>query len=401
MRNKKQTTILPYKSQEGNLPLQIGSRIGILGSGQLGQMMAVAAKKLGYKVVVYDTVADGPAVAIADHSMVASFNDQEALRHFAESVDVITLEFENIPVATLELLALLKPLYPTPNVVRICQDRVLEKEFLQAHGFSVAPFQVITSEAELTRALAFFDSPCILKTATLGYDGKGQCSLQPGDDLKTAWESLKTTRAVLEKKITFLAEASVITARSITGEIISFPPQENRHRDGILDASIIPPRFETQITEQVEQLGNSIAKALGIVGLITVELFVLPEGKLVVNELAPRPHNSGHHTIESLKTSQFEQMMRALVGLPLKSLEQRSHAAVMVNLLGDLWNKGEPNWQPLLDHSHVNLHLYGKKEARPGRKMGHFTITGDHREKILATAEHLFQGLEKESEHSG
>ncbi len=372
------------------LPLPPGSSIGILGSGQLGQMMATAAKKLGYHVCIYDTMSGGPAAAVADEIIVGSFYDHEALRRFAERVDIITLEFENIPASTLEQLALLKPLHPKPEVVRICQDRILEKEFLRRHDFPLAPFEVITSAHELEKALRHFKAPCILKTATLGYDGKGQCALCPGYDVTAAWETLKTTRAVLEKKISFLTEASVITARSTKGELASFPLQENYHRSGILDISMTSPAFSGVASG--EALGKAIAEALDVIGLITVEFFVLPDGTLLVNELAPRPHNSGHHTLESSKTSQFEQAIRAVVGLPLGSAELHSEA-VMVNLLGDLWQNGEPDWKPLLEDPRVHLHLYGKKEAKPGSKMGHFTVVGKDREELLRVAKSLFGKL--------
>ncbi|MFZ4115419.1 MAG: 5-(carboxyamino)imidazole ribonucleotide synthase [Chthoniobacterales bacterium] len=375
-----------------HFPLPPGSCIGILGGGQLGQMIALAAKKLGYRSCIYDTIQDGPAAAVANEIIVSSFDDHEALNRFATRADVITLEFENIPASALETLALLKPVYPKPEVIRICQDRILEKEFLRTHGFPLAPFEVITSASELEKALSHFGTPCILKTATLGYDGKGQHTLQPGDDTVAAWDALKTNRAVLEKKISFLAEASVIIARSARGEVTSFPWQENHHRNGILDISITSPTFSE--ADSGAMMGKAIAEALEVIGLITVELFVLPGGSLLVNELAPRPHNSGHHTLESSKTSQFEQIIRAITGLPLGSTELISEA-VMVNLLGDLWENGEPDWKVLLEDRRVHLHLYGKKEAKPDRKMGHFTIVGEHREELLATAKKLFQKLNR------
>lgn len=368
-------------------------RLGILGSGQLGQMMAMAAKKMGFQVIVFDAVAEGPAVSYADHFIQASFDDQNTLEDFASRVDLITLEFENIPPTTLNKLAGLRPLYPAPAVVHICQDRVLEKEFLKDHGFPVAPFVVVTSAKELAEGISELgNSPCILKTATLGYDGKGQVALHPGDNLDDAWKSLKALRAVLEKKISFCAEASVITARSTTGEVRSFPIQENIHRHGILDFSIAPARFEKKVLLEAERIANTIAETLDVVGLITVEFFVLPNGELIVNELAPRPHNSGHHTIESSKTSQFEQMIRAITNLPLGSTELEQNA-VMVNLLGDLWNNGEPDWKPLLENPAVTLHLYGKKIAKPGRKMGHFTVTGKNQEEVIALAKQLNRSL--------
>ena len=366
-----------------------GSCIGILGSGQLGQMMAQAAQKLGYRVCIFDRTPDGPAAGVANEMITGSFDDYEALRRFARKVDVITLEFENIPITALRELSLLKPVYPKPEVIHICQDRILEKEFLRSHGFPLAPFEVITSKKDLEKALCSLNAPCILKTATLGYDGKGQIPLQPGDDCAAAWDSLKTTRAVLEKKISFVTEASIITARSLQGEVLSFPMQENYHRNGILDITITSPSCSRKAAETV---GKAIAESLGVVGLITVELFLLGDGTFLINELAPRPHNSGHHTLESSQTSQFEQAIRAVAGLPLGSTELLSEA-VMVNLLGDLWQRGEPHWKPLLTDLHLHLHLYGKKEAKPGRKMGHFTLLGHDREELLSTAKRVFDKL--------
>ena len=366
-------------------PATCNLRLGILGSGQLGQMMAAAAKKLGCRVLVYDAVANGPAAAVADEMIVASFDDKKALQHFASRVDVITLEFENIPAAALDYLASQRPVYPNSQVVRCCQDRVLEKEFLQAHGFPLAPFYAVTSLEELTDAVNKLKSAAILKTATLGYDGKGQVSINVGDDLSKAWHLLKTSHAVLEKKISFVAEGSVIVARSTQGELRAFPPQENQHRNGILDISIAPARLTKKIQEAAEEMACRIAEALQVVGLLTIEFFVLADGSLIVNELAPRPHNSGHHTMESSDTSQFEQAIRAVGGLPLGSTQLKI-PTVMVNLLGDLWAAGEPDWTPLLNDPNSALHLYGKKEAKPGRKMGHVTFTGSDQKKLLALA---------------
>ncbi len=362
--------------------------LGILGGGQLGQMMAMAAKKMGHRVIVYDVFPEGPAASVADEMIVAPFEEKQSLKDFASRVDLITLEFENIPAASLELLASLRPLHPSPNVVRICQDRILEKEFLQAHRFPVAPFRVITSIEELVAAVAALKSNAILKTATLGYDGKGQISIAADAsvaELEQAWAALRTRHAVLEKKIEFQAEGSVIVARSTCGEIRSFPPQENSHVRGILDVSRAPARFSLEVLRQAETLGREIAKALEVVGLLTVEFFVLPNDEIMVNELAPRPHNSGHHTIESSKTSQFEQAVRAVTGAPLGSTELIK-PALMLNLLGDLWKSGDPDWKAFLDHPEISLRLYGKKEAKPGRKMGHITFTGEHREELLQQA---------------
>lgn len=352
-----------------------GKTIGILGSGQLGRMSAMAAKSLGYRVVVYDAKPDGPACSTADLSITAPFVDKEALTRFAEEVDVVTVEFENIPVEALEFLETKVTVRPSASVIRTCQDRVLEKNFLQENGFPVASFRVITSATELEAGMEELGGPAILKTAVLGYDGKGQLRLAPGDDLRTAWEHLATPCAVLEKRISFASECSVICARTPIGETRCFPVQENSHRDGILDVSVAPASLLPPVAAKAQKIAAAIAEKLEVVGLITVEFFVLPDEELMVNELAPRPHNSGHHTLETTMTNQFAQHMRAVCGLPLGSVELRS-PGVMLNLLGDLWQGGEPNWELLFQEPNLFLHLYGKSEAKVGRKMGHFTLLG-------------------------
>lgn len=360
------------------------TRIGILGGGQLGQMMMEAAHRMGHRVVIYDAHPDSPAFSAADQHIIASFQEEEALERFASQVDLITLEFENIPLSTLLFLEQRCPLFPSPAVVRICQDRLLEKNFLHSHGFPVVPFEEIVSAVSLQRALQSMASPCILKTATLGYDGKGQLSLTPEDNATEAWKELAASRAILEKKITFACEASVIVARTQAGKSIVCSTQENSHRHGILDISIFPARLPKPILSSMETMGKKIAETLGVVGLLTIEFFVLPDGSLLVNELAPRPHNSGHHTIESLSVSQFDYAIRTITNQSLPEPERRSDA-VMVNLLGDLWTHGEPDWKKLCADPRAHLHLYGKKKAASGRKMGHITFVGAPREELLPT----------------
>ena len=333
----------------------------------------MAAKSLGCRVVVFDEAVDGPACSCADLSMSAPFDDLDALARFAEAVDVITVEFENIPVGALEFLQTRVPVRPSAAVVRVCQDRVLEKEFLKNNGFPVAPFRVITSAEELANALTEMNAPSILKTAALGYDGKGQISLKPGDDTGSAWKQLSAPRAVLEQSISFASEASVICARAPEGDTLCFPVQANVHRNGILDVTTVPAALDPTVLLKAQEITSSIAEKLGVVGLITAEFFVMENGGLIVNELAPRPHNSGHHTLETTMTSQFTQHIRAVCGLPLGPVELRS-PGVMVNLLGDLWQSGEPDWELLLRESGLFMHLYGKREAKAGRKMGHFTM---------------------------
>lgn len=357
-------------------PLLPGATIGILGSGQLGRMSAMAAKSMGYGVVIYDEVKDGPASSCADLTIVAPFDDHDALDRFAMNTDVVTVEFENIPVDALQYLETRVPVRPSSSVVRICQDRVLEKEFLRNNGFPVAPFRVITSAAELAKGIAELNAPSILKTAALGYDGKGQISLSPGDNAEVVWAMLGSPRAVLEQRISFDSEASVICARSANGETSCFPVQANIHRNGILDVTLAPAPLDEAVSAKAREIATAITAKLGAIGLITVELFVLPDGSLMVNELAPRPHNSGHHTLETSMTSQFAQHVRAVCGLPLGPVELRS-PGVMINLLGDLWSGGEPDWELLLREPGLFLHLYGKNGAKPGRKMGHATLLGE------------------------
>lgn len=357
-------------------PLLPGATIGILGSGQLGRMSAMAAKSMGYAVVIFDEVKDGPASSCADLTIVAPFDDHDALDRFAMNTDVVTVEFENIPVEALQYLKTRVPVRPSSSVVRICQDRVLEKEFLRNNGFPVAPFRVITSAAELATGIAELNAPSILKTAALGYDGKGQISLSPGDNAEVIWAILGSPRAVLEQRISFDSEASVICARSANGETSCFPVQANIHRNGILDVTLAPAPLDVAVSAKAREIATAITEKLGAIGLITVELFVLPDGSLMVNELAPRPHNSGHHTLETSMTSQFAQHVRAVCGLPLGPVELRS-PGVMINLLGDLWSGGEPDWELLLREPGLFLHLYGKNGAKPGRKMGHATLLGE------------------------
>ena len=371
-----------------------GATIGILGSGQLGRMSTMAAKSMGYGVVIIDETKDGPASSCADLTIVAPFDDHEALGRFALNVDVVTVEFENIPVDVLEFLETRVPVRPSSSVVRVCQDRVLEKEFLKSNGFPVAPFRVITSAAELAAGITGINAPSILKTAALGYDGKGQISLAPGDDTEVIWAMLGAPRAVLEQRISFSSEASVICARSVTGESLCFPVQANVHRNGILDTTVAPAPLDEVISGKAIETASAIAEKLGVIGLITVEFFVLADGSLIVNELAPRPHNSGHHTLETAMTSQFAQHIRAVCGLPLGPVGLRS-PGVMVNLLGDLWRGGEPDWAILLRESGLFLHLYGKSSAKPGRKMGHMTLLGEGdqvRQRALALRDEVVRG---------
>lgn len=336
----------------------------------------MAAKAMGYRVVVFDAAQDGPAVSCADLAFTAPFDDLDALGRFASEVDVATVEFENIPVGALEFLETLIPVRPSARAVSVCQDRIREKAFLREGGFPVGPCHPVTSAEELAAALSDLAAPSILKTACLGYDGKGQISLLPEADASAAWARLGAPRAILEKRIPFVSECSVLCARSPLGETLCFPVQANVHRDGILDLSRVPSGLPAAVEEEARRIASGIASSLGIAGLIAVEFFVLEDGVLLVNELAPRPHNSGHHTLETTLTSQFSQHVRAVCGLPLGPVQLRS-PGVMANLLGDLWGGGVPDWKGFLSEPGLFLHLYGKTGAKPGRKMGHATLLGE------------------------
>jgi 5-(carboxyamino)imidazole ribonucleotide synthase len=358
-------------------PLAPGATLGVVGGGQLGRMFAIAARRLGYGVVVLDPTENCPAAAVTDDQIVARFDDHAAARKLADRCDRITFEFENAPASTLSALAERAPVHPRPAVLEICRQRAVEKETLNRHGFPVAPYSPVRDANELAAALDE-RGPSILKRAEFGYDGKGQARLDRGADTAAAWEAIGApvdsggpAPAVLESLVSFERELSVIVARGTDGDVATFPVFENEHVNGILDVTRMPARVDDSTAERAVQLASGIAEALDVVGLLTVELFDTG-GSLVVNELAPRPHNSGHVTIEACATCQYEQHVRALCGLPLGATTAVRPGA-MVNLLGDLWNDGPPAFDEALGVSEVRLHLYGKQQARPGRKMGHLT----------------------------
>jgi 5-(carboxyamino)imidazole ribonucleotide synthase len=369
--------------------LASGSTIGILGGGQLGRMLAIDAKSHGYRCIVRtDEVAGGPAAQVADGEYLGSYTDNLVNAAFVEACDVVTSEFENLPGELLEWLAQRKPVHPQAFSLTVCQHRRREKEFLAAHDIAHTPFWVVRSARELGVALAQTSGRSILKTAAFGYDGKGQIPLHRKSDESVAWTELGVEEAVLEQFVDFALEISVIGARSTSGEWVAFPPGENVHHNGVLDYTIAPARIAAATAAAAQQLAGRIAESLGHVGVLGVEMFVLSDGSLMVNEMAPRPHNSGHHTIEACTTSQFGQQWRAVVGAPLSDGVQHT-PAVMLNLLGDLWGNGEPQWSMLRTHPNAALHLYGKPEARPGRKMGHLTMLerpGQTIDELLAQA---------------
>ncbi|MDX6765927.1 MAG: 5-(carboxyamino)imidazole ribonucleotide synthase [Candidatus Methylacidiphilales bacterium] len=361
------------------------SNLGVIGGGQLGRMIGLAARRLGYGFQVYEPTPGCPAGQIADRQSNRPYTDLEALTAFASAVDVVTFEFENIPADVLQHVARSAPIYPDWTVLHTCQNREREKNFLKIRGYPHAPFAVVDSAESLARAIDTLGKPCVLKTADFGYDGKGQCKITADTLPASAWAALAAPRGVLEGWIDYACELSVVCARTRNGEVRTFPVSENIHSHHILDLSIVPARIDPRIEKEALQIASSIADDLKVVGLLAVELFLQRDGKLLVNEMAPRPHNSGHYTLDACATSQFEQQIRAVCGLPLGSTELLS-PVVMANLLGDLWSGGTPAWDAILAHPTAKLHLYGKAEARPGRKMGHFCVLGNTAESALAEA---------------
>ncbi len=359
----------------------------MLGGGQLGRMFTVAARTMGYHVIVLDPNPESPAGDLATDHVCAEYGDPSALEYFARTCAAITTEFENVPAAALDKLASSCEVRPSANAVAIAQDRIREKTFLRNCKLPVAKFVVVRSEAELEVALNFIGLPALLKVSRFGYDGKGQARVSNLEDARAAWDLLEREPCVLEELLTLEAEISVVLARGADGQIATFPVAQNVHRHGILDLSIVPTRVSAAVQQEAVALAQVIAERLEYVGVLAVEFFVLAGEKLVVNEIAPRPHNSGHYTLDACVTSQFEQQVRALCGLSLGSTRLLT-PAVMVNLLGDLWspNCGEPDWNALLSDPRIKLHLYGKKDPRPGRKMGHFTCVDENPDVALSLA---------------
>ncbi|MCR9221380.1 MAG: 5-(carboxyamino)imidazole ribonucleotide synthase [Alphaproteobacteria bacterium] len=352
---------------QDRLHLPPGSVIGVLGGGQLGRMLALAAARLGYRCHVYEPAAECPAAHVARHT-AAAWDDAAALDVFAASVDVITLEFENVPVETVERLAASKPVRPGAAALRVAQDRAAEKTFLNKAGIETAPWADIPDAAALDAALERIGRPSVLKTARFGYDGKGQAVIRDGDAAADAWAAVGAQRSVLEGFVDFSLEVSVLAARTEDGEIRCFEPVENRHRDGVLHKTLAPAPIAADVADRAVEIACKALSALDYVGLLAVEMFVMPDGRVLANEIAPRPHNSGHWTIDGAATSQFEQTVRAICGLPLGEVS-RLGAVEMENLIGEEVDA----WPDLLAEPGARLHLYGKRETRPGRKMGHVT----------------------------
>jgi 5-(carboxyamino)imidazole ribonucleotide synthase len=350
-----------------------GATIGVLGSGQLGRMFAIAARRMGYRVHTYSPDRDSPTGQIADVEVDAAYEDLDRVREFACAVDVVTFEFENVPAATAEAAASRALVRPAGDVLHTTQHRLREKTFLSTHGFPVTRFEPIRCTSDLARVMPGFGE-AILKTAGFGYDGKGQYRVTTLTEAEAAWQAMGRQEAVLEALVDFEAELSVIGVRGADGACAFYTPSCNHHVAGILDVSFAPAIFGPRIENEAIAITRGILESLNVTGVLCVEFFMARDGKLLVNELAPRPHNSGHLTIDACVTSQFEQQLRSVCGLPLGSTEMPRPAA-MANLLGDIWSNGEPRWEAALALPDVKLHLYGKSEARAGRKMGHLTAT--------------------------
>ena len=371
-----------------------GAVLGVLGSGQLGRMFTIAARRMGYRVHTYSPDSDTPTGQVADVEVAAAYDDADALRAFAGKVAVVTFEFENVPSAATEVLASMVPVRPSPLALHVSQQRAREKRFLASHGIPTVPFDVATTAAELTAALERIGAPAIVKTAAFGYDGKGQMSANGVSDGARIWTALGGGELVVEKRISLQAELSVIAARGLDGQVAQYPLFENRHHNHILDVTTSPALVPPAVAAQATEIGRAALEALNYVGLLCIEFFLSTEGELMVNELAPRPHNSGHLTFDAAVTSQFEQQVRSVCGLPLGSTDLMRPAA-MANLLGDLWAGGEPDWAAACAHPEVKLHLYGKVVPKPGRKMGHLTATGrtvhEAQDRVVAARDALLR----------
>ena len=350
-----------------------GAVLGVLGGGQLGRMFAIAARRMGYRVHSFSPEDDSPAGQIADVEVTASYEDLDALRTFARGVDIVTFEFENVPIVAIDAVEAVVPVRPSAVALQTTQQRAREKTFLADRGVPTAPFAAAATLDELWDAVARVGTPAVIKTAAYGYDGKGQHKAMTPADVEHIWTAIGHQEAVVEKFIGLQAEISVVAARGLDGAIVQFPPFENRHRHHILDLTTVPATVTPDVARRAAEITRTVLEELQYVGVLCVEFFVSTEGELLVNELAPRPHNSGHLTIDAAVTSQFEQQVRAICGLPFGAPDIQRPAA-MANLLGDLWIGGEPNWAAACRFNDVKLHLYGKTEPRPGRKMGHLTV---------------------------
>ncbi len=368
-----------------------GGTLGVLGSGQLGRMFAIAARRLGYRIHVLSPESDTPTGQVADKEIQASYQDLKAVEDFAAEVDVVTFEFENVDSQTVEAIERNTRVHPAGRVLHTTQHRLREKNFLQSISVPVTPFAAIRSQEDLENA-ASTHAPGVLKTAAWGYDGKGQVKVEAPTDAIAAWEQIDRAEAIFEKFVDFNQELSIVAARGQDGECAFYGPMANLHENHILSISVCPGGFSEKVTSEAQEITRAILEALNYVGTLCVEFFLTQDGSLLVNELAPRPHNSGHLTIDGHRTCQFEQQVRAIAGLPLGSPAQIKPAA-MVNLLGDVWQNGDPDWSSALANNNLKLHLYGKREARVGRKMGHINILSDTPESAKQLAVSALQSL--------
>ena len=373
-------------------PILPGAAVGVLGSGQLGRMFTIAARQMGYRVHTFSPESDTPTGQVADIEIAASYDDLDAVRTFARAVKVVTFEFENVPSACVEAAAEFVPVRPSETILHIAQNRVREKTFLSDNGFPTTDFLPIGSDEELLAAVGKIGCPAILKTAGSGYDGKGQAKIASIAEAQDAFITAGRQEMIYEAVVDFELEFSIVAARGLDGALAHWGVIENQHRRHILDLSIAPGRVPEPVLHRAVEIAKELLTRLQYVGVLCIEFFLTRKGDVLINELAPRPHNSGHLTIDASVTSQFEQQLRAVCGLPLGSTQFHS-AAAMANLLGDLWQPGEPNWAAACATSNLKLHLYGKAEAKPGRKMGHLTaiaLTADEAiTKVLQARDRL------------
>ena len=364
--------------------------VGVIGGGQLGRMIALAARRMGVRTVIWTGGLEAPAVECADEVIDKPFDDAAALADFCSRITVATVEFENIPFETLKAVAKCAAIHPSPHAISICQNREREKNFLRENNIPHTWYAVISSAVELAAAMKELNGPGVLKTADFGYDGKGQIKLEGHEDAEKIWAIFEAPRAVLEAWVPFEKELSVMAARGADGVTMTYDPAENRHRHHILDVSIVPARIKPAVALEAAAIARRVAEALDYRGILGIEFFLKTDGTLLVNEIAPRPHNSGHHTLDACVTSQFAQQLRAVIGLPLGSTRLLT-PVVMLNLLGDMWEDETtpPDWLPLFADGEAHLHLYGKRHARGRRKMGHANFIGTTTESNLSRAEAL------------
>jgi len=378
--------VAPDDFQPAKPILPLHGTIAILGGGQLGRMSAMSARRMGYRVISLDPNPDCAAAAVSDEVIVAAYDDPAGLERIAEKADVVTFEFENVSASALDFLEGALPARPGPEVLRICQNREREKAFFAEHGMPLPRvYHGVATEEDLARAAEVTGFPCVAKTSESGYDGKGQVRMEAPGDIAGAAAELRGVACVVEEWISFAKEISVICARTRAGGCRCFPVIENEHRDHILDVSIAPARIPAEVAKEAASLATRIAEAMDLEGLIAVEMFLTSDNRVLLNEIAPRPHNSGHFSYDASRTSQFEQHVRSICGLPLGDPASLC-PAVMVNLLGDLWANGEPDWDPILRDPRAKLHLYGK-EPRPKRKVGHITLIGETMDEVIRAAE--------------